>query len=79
MTLYDDEHPEGYLGLTKEEYGRFYYRGYIRTKNHPPMPATGTEGLCELCEKKHDDPIHAKPYEDDGLGPVKFPPGYVPA
>lgn len=35
-----------------------YFRGHKADKPHPHMPATGTEGMCELCRDGRESPFH---------------------
>ncbi len=43
-----------------------YFRGYVAHMRHPHMPATGTEGMCELCGHGSDSPLHEKPWVKEG-------------
>lgn len=35
-----------------------YFQGYTKDEPHPHMPATGTEGRCELCGLGPDASVH---------------------
>lgn len=37
-----------------------YFQGFTKDQPHPPMPATGTEGRCELCGGPRDAPLHVQ-------------------
>lgn len=35
-----------------------YFRGFTAGQPHPHMPATGTEGRCELCSGEREAVVH---------------------
>ena len=39
-----------------------YFRGYRDYRPHPHMPATGTEGRCEVCGGRGDNRMHDEPW-----------------